>query len=120
MAEAALWKICHRSGKEDISLKLGRYTLVGGKRPEVDDPKSELTLDPEELDALVGVLQENLEPFKAGTRKGVALDEGFGSERVEQLRALFANPDKRQLVDVVCRSGVFAAYAAPRGPKPVR
>lgn len=98
VTEAALWKIRHHSGEEEIHLKLGRYTLIGGKRPEVDQPKSELTLDSEELKALLEVLEKNLEPFRAGARKWVALDEHLGPEQVEQLKALFASPDKQGLI----------------------
>jgi Shedu protein SduA, C-terminal len=99
VTQAALWKITHRSGQHEIHLKLGRYSLVGGKHPEVGSPKSELTLDAEELDALLKTLEENLEPFRAGARKWVTLDRDLGPEQVEQLRRLFANPDKRQLID---------------------
>ncbi|HTA34507.1 MAG TPA: Shedu anti-phage system protein SduA domain-containing protein [Solirubrobacteraceae bacterium] len=98
VTEAALWKIKHRSGSEELSLKLGRYTLVDGKRPEIDDPKSELTLDPDELAALVRYLEENLEPFRAGARKWIALDKELGPAQVAQLKTLFANPDQQQLV----------------------
>jgi hypothetical protein len=47
--------------------EVGRYELQSGRRPEVDQPKSELTLDPEELEALLTVLDKNLELF-AGDR----------------------------------------------------
>ena len=42
-----------RSGKEQTALKLGRYKFEGGKKLESETPKSELTLDPEELEALL-------------------------------------------------------------------
>lgn len=98
VTEAALWKIPHNHGPDEISLKVGRYTLVGGKRPAVEAPKSELTLDPEELAALLNVLEENLEPFRAGAKKWIAIDDSFGPEQVEQLKLLFASPDRDRLI----------------------
>jgi hypothetical protein len=98
VTQAALWKIRHSSGNEEIHLKLGRYNRVDGK-PELTKPKSELTLDPDELAELLKTLEENLEPFRAGARKWMTLDADLGSEQVEQLRALFANPDKRKLIE---------------------
>jgi len=109
VTEAALWKIRHHSGEEEIHLKLGRYTLVGGKRPEVDQPKSELTLDSEELKALLDVLEKNLEPFRAGARKWVTLDEHLGPDQVAQLKALFANPDKQRLIEFLNEHNIVSA-----------
>jgi len=109
VTEAALWKIPHRTGPDEVSLKLGRYVLEGGKRPEVDKPKSELTLDPEELEALLRVLEENLEPFRSGAKKWIAIDESFGSEQVEQLKALFANPDRDELIKFLSEHEILPA-----------
>jgi hypothetical protein len=97
--EAALWKIRHRSGAEEISLKIGRYALVPGKPPETAKPKSELTLTPDELTALLKLLEDNLEPFQAGAGRWISLDKDLGAGQVKQLKSLFANPDKQQLVE---------------------
>jgi Shedu protein SduA, C-terminal len=98
VTEAALWKIRHRSGDEEISLKLGRYSLEAGKHPETMQPKSELTLEPDELAALLKMLEENLEPFRAGAKKWLTLGDDVAPSQIEQLRALFASPDQRKLV----------------------
>jgi hypothetical protein len=105
--EAALWKITHNSGKEEISLKVGRYRLDEERRPETDSPKSELTLDHEELDALVKYLGENLEPFRTAARRWIPLDKGLGPAQVEQLKALFANPNKRELAQLLDKHEVL-------------
>ena len=98
--EAFLWKIAHKSGTQDISLKVGRYKFAGGKKvPETDVPKSELTLDVEEFNALLEFLRDNLEPFRAGARKWIPLDEGLHPGQVEQLRLLFSDPDTGRLVE---------------------
>jgi hypothetical protein len=100
ITKALLWGIPHRSGEPDTRLKLGRYRVTSrGEGPETEDPKSELTLDQEELAALLKFLGENLEPFELRERQWVALDESFGHDQAEQLKALFANPDKRKLLE---------------------
>ena len=57
VTRAVFWKIPHDSGKEDIRLKLGRYKKPEDfdpeEEPEVLEPKSELTLDQEEFQALL-------------------------------------------------------------------
>ncbi|MBJ2154609.1 hypothetical protein [Variovorax sp. IB41] len=72
VTRAVFWKIPHSSEKEDIRLKLGRY-----KKPEdfeLDEevellaPKSELTLDQEEFQALLAFLSESYEPFRQGVK----------------------------------------------------
>ncbi len=106
--KAVLWSIAHRSGHHDTHLKIGRYKRKFGRDvPETDDPKSELTLDEEEFSELLRFLRENLEPFQAGTQQWIALDEGFGREQAEQLKALFANPDKRKLINFLEQHEVF-------------
>lgn len=107
ITEAALWKIRHNSGELDVRLKLARYRLDGGKRLESEAPKSELTLDAEEFPALVKFLDRNYEPFKAGAAKWIPLDDGLGGEQVEQLRALFANPNHRELVDFLNQNKIL-------------
>lgn len=104
ITEAAFWKIKHKSGEEEISLKVCRYDLVNGQKgPE----KKAFTLDPEELEALMRVLRDNFEPFKVGARKWITLDDEVGAEEIEQLRALFSSPDKRQLVDFINENDIL-------------
>jgi Shedu protein SduA, C-terminal len=108
VTQAAFWKIKHESGREEIHLKLGRYNRLGGQ-PELTKPRSELTLDPDELAALIKTLEENLEPFRAGAQKWMTLDNDLGQEHVEQLRALFANPDKRKLIEFLDEHDIVSA-----------
>jgi hypothetical protein len=102
-SQAALWKIPHTSGREDINLKVGRYRKgpPGSQSLEADQPKSELTLDFDELQVLVSFLQENYEPFKSGERNYVALSKATSPKEASRLRALFANPDRRELIELL-------------------
>jgi len=104
--EAAFWKIRHKSGNEEISLRLARYALVDGRKPPNAAPKAGLTLDPDETAAMLAFLENNYEPFRVGGQRWIALDKDFGSEQVEQLKAVFANPDRRKLVEFLIENNI--------------
>lgn len=111
ITRAVLWSIPHDSGKEDISLKLGRYKrqkeMLDGNVPESLDPKSELTLDDEELKALIEFLREHYEPFRQGVKAFIPLDKPFEKENAAQIRALFSLPDKQKLVHFILSNNVI-------------
>ena len=61
-SQALLMKIPHsHEGISDISLKIGRYKFPF-KTLETLDPKSELTLDNEELNSLIDYISRNYAP----------------------------------------------------------
>lgn len=103
VSRAVLWKIPHDSDKEDVRLKVGRYKKGPWEveKPEVEKPKSELTLDNEEFQALLAFLQANYEPFRVGIREYVALDGGTNPADVVRMQELFRNPDRRELLRIV-------------------
>ena len=104
ITRANFWKIPHDSGRDDIRLKIGRYKKTGGFRPdppETDSPKSELTLDDEEFRGLVTFIQDNYEPFRAGARAFIPLDEPFTAENADQVKALFQHPDQASLIKFI-------------------
>ena len=105
ITRAVFWKIPHNTQREDIRLKLGRYKraedFYDDETVETADPKSELTLDQEEFEALIQFLQDSYEPFRAGVKAFIPLDKPFGTENAKQIRALFSLPNKRELVDFI-------------------
>lgn len=111
ITRAVFWKIPHDSGKEDIRLKVGRYKKATGiefkEEPESLVPKSELTLDHEEFQALVSFLQESYEPFRQGVKAFLPLDRPFAVANAEQIRALFSLSDKRELVRFILQNNVI-------------
>lgn len=111
ITRAVLWSIPHDSGKEDISLKIGRYKkskeTPGGEAPESLLPKSELTLDDEELKTLIEFLRENYEPFRQGVKAFIPLDKPYEKENAAQIRALFSLPDKQQLIKFILSNDVI-------------
>lgn len=105
------WKIPHNTIQEDIGLKIGRYKKDGLslETPEIGTPKSELTLDNEEFQALLEFLRENYEPFKNGIRKYIPIDEKFDQESTDHLRAIFDNPDKKKILDFIAQNNILSA-----------
>ena len=110
VTRVAFWKIPHTTDKEDVCLKIGRYQKAVGvipESPESETPKSELTLDNEELNALLEFVSENYEPFKKGVRKYIPLDEGFDGKNIDHIKAIFGNPDKEQLLDLILTNEIL-------------
>lgn len=116
VTRAVFWKIPHRSSKEDIRLKLGRYKKSDGfdldEEPESLAPKSELTLDHEEFQALLRFLRESYEPFRQGVKAFLPLDRPFELENAEQIRALFSLPNKQEVVHFIVQNEVIPSELA--------
>lgn len=116
VTRAVFWKIPHSSAKEDIRLKLGRYKksdeLDPDEEPESLAPKSELTLDHEEFQALLRFLRESYEPFRQGVKAFLPLDRPFELENAEQIRALFSLPNKQEIVRFIVQNEVIPSELA--------
>lgn len=110
ITKAFFWKIPHDSNRVDVRLKVGRYKIP--KNPfedeelESDDPKSELTFDEEEFEALVNFLQENYEPFKQGFKAFIPVDKPFTKDNAEQLKKLFSLPDQKRLIEFISNEDI--------------
>ena len=86
-SQALLMKIPHdHAGESDISLKLGRYTLPYG-RVVGNQPKSELTLDNDELTALIKYISENYTPVNLGQGQYISVDRD-NAELIRQFKTL--------------------------------
>lgn len=110
VTRAFFWRILHNSGEADVRLKVGRYKKPKDWRhkdePESLDPKSELTFDQEEFEALVTFIQENYEPFRQGFKAFIPVDRPFTSETAEQVKNLFDQPDRRKLIEFLASQNV--------------
>jgi len=114
ITRSTLWKIHHtNSGTDEISLKIGRYkkpkglTISTVVQHDSLNPKSELTLTGEEFLALISFIQNNYEPLKEGIKKYIPLDETFDTKNLVHLKAIFANPEKKQLLDFVVSNNLI-------------
>jgi hypothetical protein len=114
ITRALFWLIRHDSGKEEVHLKIGRYKKPeewrDGELPESLSPKSELTLDDEEFRNLIEFVQQNYEPFKAGTKAFIPLDKPFDPHTAEAVKGLFNHPEKRGLIDFVAQHEIIPEH----------
>jgi len=112
ITRAAFWKIPHNTREDEIALKIGRYNKPhewnGYETPESLTPKSELTLDTEELASLIDFLQENYEPFRQGIKAFIPLDDPFQISNAEQIKALFSLPDINKVVEFLLTNDVVS------------
>lgn len=118
ITKAFFWKIHHNNSEDEVNLKVGRYQIpkefFEEEVPETLVPKSELTLDGEEFKELVEFLQNSYEPFRAGVKAFIPLDKPFERENAEQVKALFALPDREKIIQFVVSNGIVPddLYAA--------
>lgn len=86
-SQAMLMKIPHEhTDAQDISLKLGRYTLPFGHL-EVTTPKSELTLDNDELNALIKYISDSYTPLNLGSGEYINVS-GNNAELIKNFKTL--------------------------------
>jgi hypothetical protein len=110
ITRAIFWKIPHKEREsEDVCLKIGRYNKNGfaPETLEIENPKSELTLDNEEFQELLKFLSENYKPFKDGAKRYIPIDEKFDQESIEHLKAIFDNPDKEEVLDFIVKNNIL-------------
>ena len=113
VSRVAFWRIPHINGKEDVWLKIGRYKkthqwdTADEEIPEVNNPKSALTLDSEEFHNLIEFLQDNYEPFRKGIKEFIPVSSDFDKESIEHLKALFLNSEKSELLDFVVNNNIL-------------
>jgi hypothetical protein len=111
ITRVTFWKIPHKTPQEDIHFKIGRYNKNGfaSDTLEIEEPRSQLTLDNEEFKNLIDFLSENYEPFKRGAREYIPLNEKFDEGNIAHLKAVFENPDKREVLDFIIKNGILPA-----------
>ena len=110
VTRAVFWKIPHNTEKTDVRLKIGRYNKSAFTQDvlETKDPKSELTLDQEELQEMIKFIDENYEPFKLGVKKYIPLKGDFDPKSIEHLKAIFDNEDKKEVLDFIASHNIIS------------
>lgn len=111
-SQAILMKINHNDeSKIDVELKIGRYNSRNGK-PELDNPKSELTLKHSELDKLIQYIDDNYKPLLKGQGEYINVDSGQ-AELIEQLKSVLEGSE--ETASTLIQSGILTTdvyYAA--------
>lgn len=102
ITRAGFWKVPHNTRPDEVHLKLGRYKKPKGifepETVELNDPKSELTLDGEEFTNLAAFIQENYEAFKNGTKAYLPLDNPYDVSVAQQIKQLLETNDNSQML----------------------
>lgn len=110
ITRAAFWKVPHHSRPDEIHLKVGRYKKPKGifdpEAVENIEPKSELTLDGEEFQSLVGFIQDNYEPFKHGAKAFIPLDNPYDISIAQQLKQLLDESEKSEMLSFLLENNV--------------
>lgn len=111
LTRAIFWKVPHNNSNDEIHLKIGRYNRPKNwsetETLELDNPKSELTLDGEEFGNLIEFISSNYEPFKDGTRAFLPLDNPFDVQNAEQIKQLLNIEDKKGMLQFLLNNDVI-------------
>ena len=85
---AQLQRIPHKNSENDeICLKIGRYKLFGGQ-VDVENPKSELTLDGEEFENLIKFIEKSYTPMEMGVDTFIPVDGTALSELLRKFKSV--------------------------------
>ncbi|MBN2821976.1 MAG: DUF4263 domain-containing protein [Coriobacteriia bacterium] len=107
--QAHLYRVPHNDPDVvDLALRIGRYNRITQK-PDVPEPKSALTLDNVELEALVDYLSECYGPIRDRAQRYIPLGEELGQAEIDDLRRLFNDSDKSVLVELLTTQQVIPA-----------
>ena len=90
-SQALLQRIPHNDpNKVDISLKIGRYNNLSG-RPDTDNPRSELTLTNEELNALIQYISQNYKAVEMNAEQFIFVENQVDARIIDKFKALVGN-----------------------------
>lgn len=104
-SQAMLMSIPHKhSEKIDVSLKIGRYTIPF-RNVETQKPKSELTLDNEELNALISYISEYYVPVNLGSGKYINVSDD-DEELINKFKELVEN--NSDTAELLIKKGILS------------
>lgn len=90
-SQAILMKIPHNHDENDISLKIGRYNFIDDSLT-TNNPKSELTLDNDELNELINYISSCYTPVCLGKGDYINI-EGKNAELIRQFKILLESQE---------------------------
>ena len=88
----------------DISLKIGSYNYPFGK-PANDKPKSELTLDNDELNALIKYISENYTPVNLGSGEYINVN-GSNAALINEFKKLIEQ--QADIANLLIENGILS------------
>ena len=93
--EVQIQRITHNHSENDeICLKIGRYNIEDGK-PEVDNPKSELTLNGIEFGNLIKFIEKFYRPMEMGVDRFIPVDGSQLSALLTKFKSVAAEDSEK-------------------------
>lgn len=107
--ETLLYRVPHDDDDVvDLALRIGRFKRFSGK-PDATSPKSSLTLDNTELEALIDYLTECYGPLRDRASRYIPLGQDLTENEIADLRRLFSESDPDVIADLVARQDLIPA-----------
>ncbi len=106
VTKATFWKINRSNPDEGFALKIGRYKDNIWQDVDCKNPKSELTLDQEELFSLMRFVNNRYNPLRKGAGKYIRADS-LDIELAKQLKEIFSDLEADTISDFLSRNDVF-------------
>ncbi|WP_171495353.1 Shedu immune nuclease family protein [Acinetobacter colistiniresistens] len=109
ITRAIFWKV-ERSDCNEIHLKLGRYKkpkfFLDSQSLENETPKSELTLDHEEMTNLMNFLQAHYEHFKIGEKEYIPIPNDINTQAKVKIQQLINNIEISDLIEILIENQI--------------
>lgn len=107
--EALIYRVPHDDDAVvDLALRIGRFRRYTST-PESGTPKSSLTLDNTELEALIDYLTDCYGPLRDRASRYIPLGQDLTDDEIRDLRRLFSESDPDVIADLVARQDLIPA-----------
>lgn len=105
--KAVFWKVNRTNPEDGIGLKIGRYKNDMWEDPVSAKPKSELTLDHEELTSLIRFISDNYKPLMLGAGTYIKADS-LDVELAKKLQNAFSKSDSNGVAKFLVQNNILS------------
>lgn len=110
VTKATFWKIPRSNPDDGFALKIGRYKDDFWQNVDCKNPKSELTLDQEELFNLMRFVNDKYDPLRKGAGKYIKAD-GLDNVLATELQKVFSDKDANDIGDFLVKNNILNSDA---------
>ena len=99
------------SSQKNLCMTIGKYKKPYDftvKALELENPKSQVSLDREEFQKLLEFLQTNYDPFRRGFDSFIPLNRKFDQATIDALMEIVKSPAKKDLLDFIVNNEILA------------
>ena len=112
VTKATFWKIPRSDPNNGFSLKIGRYKNDIWQTIDCENPKSELTLDQEELFGLMHFVNDRYNPLRKGAGKYIKAADSLNIELAKQLQDIFSSNDANEIGSFLVKNDILSVDTA--------